>query len=545
MLGYLDEEISSSPNEWFDRVHPDDQLQLKTKLDEHLKNHTPHFECEYRMLHRDGNYRYMLTRGVAIWNTGGFAQRMAGSQTDITERKRIEEQLRHGALHDALTGLGNRTLLIDRLAHVNQRKQRMPELLFALLFLDIDRFKLVNDSYGHQVGDQLLIEMAHRLTAHLRSEDRVARMTGPETVVRIAGDEFVVLLEGIRCAQDAEQIADRVIHTLAKPFVIRGNGSSHEITIRVSVGIVIPERTYEQAEDIIRDADIAMYKAKQSGGDARVRFAPEMYDVVVTRMQLEHEMRRAVERHEFVLHYQPIYSVCDDTIIGFEALARWNHPSRGLLAPKDFIGPAEETGLIVPIGYEILRMACTQMKQWQYKYKPATPMIVSVNLSVRQLATLDLVAQVKQILEETGFEPEYLWLELTETILIEQLEIVKEVLVELRRLGIHIEIDDFGVGYSSLSYLQHLPVDGFKIDRSFVSQIQNGGQQIVSTLIELGKNLGLTQIAEGVETEVQKEYLQKLSCGYMQGYLMGKPMGAEWVESFLDERGLAPALPAH
>jgi diguanylate cyclase (GGDEF)-like protein/PAS domain S-box-containing protein len=531
MLGINGGPFSSSPEEWFGRVHPDDCIPLKGKLNEHLHQHTGHFQFEHRVLHRDGQYRWMLARGVAVWNDSGYAQRFAGSLTDIDRQKRTEEQLRYDALHDSLTGLGNRTLLIERVRHVNERKKRKPDLLYAVLFMDLDRFKQVNDTYGHPCGDQILIETSRRLSVNLRSMDTVTRVEGAETLARFAGDEFVVLLEELRSTADAEQIAQRILAVLREPYRIDGK----EITISGSVGIAVPDHPYDLAEDVIRDADIAMYQAKQRGGSTAVRFTQEMYDDTAAHMQLESDLRRAVERKQFVLHYQPIYALQDDRVIGFEALVRWDHPLRGLLAPKDFIDTAEDTGLIVPMGYQVLREACSRMQAWQHEYQLPPDMIMSVNFSARQLAAPDLLARVREILENTGFESRCLWIEITESTFIENLEAVRQALVGLRKMGIRIEIDDFGMGYSSLCYLQSLPVDGFKIDRTFINNISTGGQQIVNTLVELGKNLHLVQVAEGVETPDQRDYLRKLDCKYMQGYLMSRPMAQDRIAAFLEE----------
>lgn len=527
MLG-ISGEISASPSEWFDRVHPEDRLQLQVKLEEHQNKKTSHFEYEHRLRHTDGNYRWMLARGVAVWNASGYAQRMAGSLTDVTRQKKIEEQLRHDALHDALTGLGNRTLLLDRLKHVNERKRRKPEMLFAMLFIDLDRFKQVNDSFGHHIGDQILVEVSRRLEKNLRAMDSIVRTTGPETIARIAGDEFVILLEDIRSQQDVDGITERILKTISEPLYI----GKKQFTIGASIGVVVPEKAYKQPQDIIRDADIAMYRAKQLGGSDYVRFSHELYESTAARMMLEYDLHRAIERREFEVHYQPIYAVSDDSLIGFEALVRWNHPRLGLLYPDAFIGLAEETGMIVPIGYHVLRTSCANMKKWQQE-GIAERMIMSVNLSARQLADPDLVEKITDTLEEYDLHPSLLWLEITESTLIRNLTSVQQVLMDLRRIGIKIEIDDFGMGYSSLSYLQNLPVDGFKIDRTFIKEITDNGQQIVNTLVELGRNLKLVQIAEGVETNMQKEYLQKLACEYMQGYLMARPMSIEVIEPFL------------
>jgi EAL domain-containing protein (putative c-di-GMP-specific phosphodiesterase class I) len=366
--------------------------------------------------------------------------------------------------------------------------------------------------------------------------DTVSRNSNPETLVRIAGDEFVVLLEDIHDVQDAELVAYRVLKILSEPYLFGGK----EMTVSVSIGYVVPESYYDKPENIIRDADIAMYKAKLKGGACIVGFSQDMYNSAVARMQIENEMRLGIDRQEFTTYFQPIFALEDDKLMGFEALVRWNHPHRGVIPAKDFIDIAEETNMIVPIGYEILRQSCRFIKQLQDKYNRAANLFVSVNVSVRQLTSDDLIERVNQILDETGYDPRKLWLEITETTLIENLEDVLGMLTGLRQLGISIEIDDFGVGYSSLSYLQSLPIDGFKIDRSFVNKINGEGEKIVDTLVELGKSLKLMQVAEGVETNKQKDYLRQISCEYMQGYLMAHPMSMERIESYIDKMADQP-----
>lgn len=529
MLGYEEEEITPYPEEWFDRVHPEDLVSLQEQLSSHLSNRTENFQCEYRMLRVDGQYHWMLARGVAVWDPAGFAKRIAGSQADIHERKKLEEQLRHDALHDALTGLGNRTLLIDHLRHVNERKKRKPELIFALFFLDFDRFKQINDTLGHQAGDQLLIEAGKRLDDGVRSSDTISRFTGPETLARIAGDEFVLLLEDFRNLDDVQKVVERMTGLVNAPYRV----AEQEVSLTASIGLVVPEEAYENPEDIIRDADIAMYRAKQLGGGQVIQFNQEMYQGTRARMQLESDLRKAVEHREFEVFYQPIYLLDNNDIAGFEALVRWNHPQRGFLLPGEFIKVADEIGMIVPIGLFVLEEACQRMQSWRKSLKISPELMISVNFSAHQIVAPDLLEAIHRILEKTGFDPQKLWLEVTEDTLLENNQVVLNRLRQLRALGIRIEIDDFGTGYSSLSYLQNLPIDGFKIDRSFIKDIQGGGEKIVKTLIELGHSLGLIEVAEGVETERQMEYLKKMSCQYAQGFLMSRPISAAAIEDLL------------
>ncbi len=534
MLGYSQNEIGGSPDEWFDRVHPDDIIHLRTQLSEHLHSRSEHFECEYRILHRDGQYYWMLVRGVAVWDAAGYAHRIAGSQTDITERKIIENQLRYDALHDGLTGLGNRTLLIDHLIHANERKKRKPDMLYAIFFLDFDKFKKVNDSFGHHAGDQVLIEASHRLENGLRATDTITRFIGTETLVRIAGDEFVLLLEDFDSVEDIYKTADRIVNLLSSPYHI----DDMEVILTASLGLVIPQEIFTNPDDLIRNADIAMYRAKQQGGGQIVAFDDNMFEGALTRMQMESDLRQAVDKGEFEVYYQPIYSLGNDHLAGFEALVRWHHPMQGLVMPMEFIPLAEETGLIVPIGYFVLEDACRKMQSWRQKLLIPTELVVSVNLTSRQIFNPALVPNVASILKLTGFDPKRLWLEVSEISLIENNKSNWNNLEELRKMGIRIEIDDFGTGYSSLSYLQHLPVDGFKIDRSFVNDLQGSGKQIIKTLIDLGHNLGLVQVAEGIETENQKAFLKNLSCEYAQGFLMSKPITASAIEEMIKSSNL-------
>jgi diguanylate cyclase (GGDEF)-like protein/PAS domain S-box-containing protein len=574
MLGLDGEPYFSHPEDWFNRIHPDDRIPFQAAITSHLKGQSDQFMQEARMLHADGTYRWMLARGVAAWsNTPStstrpwapvnnaasgsaapgsaapgsagadrlgaedhIAYRMAGSLTDITRQKAIEAQLRHDALHDPLTGLANRTLLLDRLRHVNERMRRRPGLHYALFFLDFDRFKQINDLLGHQSGDALLMEAARRLNAGLRTEDTVSRYAGPETVARIAGDEFVLLLEDLHDPADALCVAERVNMLLEQPMKLAGK----EVRASVSVGIVLPETPYDEPENIIRDADIAMYHAKQKGGATAVIFQPEMYEKTLAHLQLQSELRQGIERGEFDVYYQPIHSLQSDCLMGFEALARWRHPTRGLLPARLFIDAAEETGLIIPIGYSVMRQACQQMRAWQLKFSTAEALSISVNLSTRQASSSDLARRVQDILAETGLEPGSLRLEITESALIQNLPVMQAQLETLRSMGIGVEIDDFGTGYSSFSYLKNLPVDGFKIDRSFISDLDTNGQQIIKSLVTLGHDLGITQVAEGVETKEQRDTLRALDCDYVQGYLISYPVDADAVERHLRNNDSAP-----
>lgn len=522
MLGWEEHEIEHHPDEWFSRIHPDDFEAVKALLVNHLEGIAPDFESEYRMLHRDGRYRWVLCRGLAVYANNGKVSRIAGSLTDITSRKQTEKQLLHDALHDALTDLPNRALLMDRLERSLERHKRNPSHLFAVLFLDLDRFKIVNDSLGHVVGNRLLIEIAQRLQACIRAED---------TVARLGGDEFVILLEAIDCPSDATRAAERIQQELTQPFNLNG----YEIFVTVSIGIALTLKDYEQAEEILRDADAAMYRAKALGKSRYELFDSSMHSQAMTVLQLETDLRYAVERQEFELHYQPIVKLKNNQLSGFEALIRWRHPQRGLVPPGEFIPIAEETGLVNPIGWWVLQEACQQMQSWQEQFSLQSALTISVNLSGKQLAQPDAVTQIQQILQATRVNPAILKLEITESSIMENAGSTIKRLQQLKSLGIQLSIDDFGTGYSSLSYLYRFPIDTLKIDRSFVNKmdIELEKLELVRTIATLAWNLNMDVVAEGVENKKQLAYLKSLGCEYAQGYFFSKPVNQEAAQQLI------------
>jgi diguanylate cyclase (GGDEF)-like protein/PAS domain S-box-containing protein len=441
---------------------------------------------------------------------------------DISRRKQMEEKLLHDAFHDALTGLPNRALFMDHVRLAVERARRpQKRYLFAVLFLDLDRFKVINDSLGHTIGDQLLIATAARIQKCLRHLD---------TVARFGGDEFAVLLDGIEDANDTIRVAQRLLREITTPINVDG----HEVFTSVSIGIALSSTGYERPEDVVRDADTAMYRAKAAGKSRYEIFDIAMHSRAVALQRLETDLRRAVEREEFVIHYQPIMSLSDDSIQGFEALVRWRHPERGLVTPSEFIPVAEETGLIIPLGRWVLREACRQMRRLQASSAAPSPLSLSVNLSGKQFMQPDLVGQVKQMLCETGFDPRSLHLEITESSVIENTETVTEMLIQLRALGIRLSMDDFGTGYSSLSYLHRFPIHTLKIDRSFVSG-GDGENEIVRTIIMLARNMGMDVVAEGIETEEQLAYLKGLKCEYGQGFLFSRPLDLDTACKLLEK----------
>lgn len=522
ILGYENHEIGNNLSEWYKRVHPEDLNQVMQDLHDHLNGLTPHFENEHRELHNDGEYRWLLTRGLAVLDENGIAYRMAGSQTDITQRKRVEKQLHYDAFHDALTGLSNRALFVDRLKLAIERAKRRKDNTYAVLFMDLDRFKQANDTYGHSTGDKLLIAVAHRFEDRIRATD---------TFARFGGDEFAFLLVDGDSLNDATQIARRLLKELNAPF----NINEHDIYISASIGIVTSHSGYERTEEVLRDADVAMYKAKDNGGSCYVIFESSMRDRALNLIQMESQLRKAIENQEFLLHYQPIVDLETCRVTGFEALVRWLHPVKGLVYPSDFISIAEETGIIIPIGNWVLREACQQLLIWQTQFPIETPLTMSVNLSSKQFSQYNLVEIINSILAETKLKANFLRLEITESVLLKTNETALRILTELTTLGILVQIDDFGTGYSSLSYLHQLPIDAIKIDRSFVNRIDSNGNnsEIVKTILTLAKDLGIYTIAEGVETLNQLKTLQELKCEFAQGNLFYRPQNHEAITALI------------
>lgn len=445
-------------------------------------------------------------------------------QAEIQQRKRVQEQLMYMALHDSLTGLPNRVLLMEKLEDALQETLKNDDYRFAVLFIDCDRFKVVNDSLGHLTGDRLLSLISDRLELCLRPVD---------TLFRLGGDEFTILLNPIDGIENAIETAETIQQQLTAPFHVDG----HEVFIGASIGIVLGTSQYTQPEHLLRDADAAMYCAKDLGKGRYRVFDSGMHDRAVNFLQLETNLRRALERGEFKVNYQPIVDLQKGGIVGFEALLRWHHPERGQISPAEFIPAAEETGLIVPIGEWVLRQSCTYLRQWQCQYVHAKNLTVSVNISVKQFAQIDLLNRIDDILKDSQLDGRFLKLEITESTIVGNYEVAKTILEQLKTRKIQLSIDDFGTGYSSLSHLHRLPVDILKIDRSFVDPIDedNDEREIVQAIVTLAHSLNMKVIAEGVETAVHVEQLRNLGCEYGQGYYFSKPLTAQVATALLGE----------
>ncbi len=452
-------------------------------------------------------------------------------EREIAVRRMAEEQLRYAAFHDQLTGLCNRDLLLDRLNRCTDRAQRHKDYEFAVLFLDIDRFKEVNDSLGHTVGDKLLIEIAKRLESTLRSTDTLSR-TECNTIARIGGDEFVILIDGIKAPDDAAVVAERLQEILSEPFML----NEHEVFITASIGIATSELAYESSENLLRDADVAMYQAKDAGRARHEVFNAQMHDQAMKRLELANDFRRAIENFDFQVYYQPIISLQTMRVCGFEALSRWNHPVRGIVSPLEFIAHAEETGHIVKLGQWVLEQACRQLKQWHDELSLDPSFSMNVNMSKRQLDDPDLVENVKRVIKETGIDGECLKLEVTESVIMTNPDHLANILGQLKLLGVEIHMDDFGTGYSSLSQLHRLPIDLLKIDREFMVTMSDNEDylSIVQTIIILAHHIGMRVTVEGVEDADQIQPLIDFGCDYAQGFYFSKPVDAETAKKLIN-----------
>lgn len=514
ILGYSEEELLATTFQSL--THPEDVDEASRHLAQLLTTRAPSVAIEKRYTHKLGHTVWTLLNASIIRDAKNHSLRFIFQIQDITDKKRAEEKLAHDAFHDAITDLPNRALFLDRLSLAMARIERNPSQIFAVLFLDVDRFKVINDSLGHLFGDQLLVAIARRLKGILRPGD---------TVARLGGDEFTILIEDINASIEAVALAERIQKELKAPF----NIGDREIFISSSIGIAPGDAAYQKPEEILRDADTAMHQAKSAGRARYALFDKGMHARAVSLLQLETDMRRGVERGEFFAVYQPIVSLQTGMLTGFEALVRWRHPERGLISPADFIPLAEETGHINSIGQIVFDAVCSEMRQWQAESQKRIPISVSINLSGKQFTQDGLTDQIMRALERAGIEPRQIKLEITESVVMENIEAAIEMLEQLHARGIQLSIDDFGTGYSSLSYLHRLPIDTLKIDRSFIDRMEGSSEnaEIVRTIIALGRNLRMSITAEGIETVDQLNQLRALDCDSGQGYLFSKPLEAE------------------
>jgi diguanylate cyclase (GGDEF)-like protein/PAS domain S-box-containing protein len=527
MLGYREDEIGNSPSEWLNRVHAED----RAKLDRFLSTGGGAKDCfdsELRMTHRDGAYRWMLCRGALVRHSDGKVIRMAGSLTDITE----------GKVGDPLTGLPNRLLFSDRLERAMQRFRRSKHRKFAVMFIDLDNFKLVNDSLGHAAGDRLLTTIAKRLSSCLRGTDTIAAGNG-STLARHGGDEFTILLEDIERPDDVAVVADRILASVSRPIQL----DAQELVPTVSIGWAIARPDSERLEDILREADTAMYHAKSSGRNCWRCFEPAMLERAKFRLELEQSLRHGLANQEFIVHYQPIVKLEGGKVVGYEALVRWRHPKRGLLAPAEFLSTADDIGVIVPLSWWITEQACQQASAWA-KLHPQIQTFVSINCPLKQICQPGFLERFKRIIEQTGASPSQICVEVPETALMDRPEKVRPIVAVLREHGVRVGIDDFGTGYSSLSLLNQVQLDILKIDRSFIGTLMGSheNREIVRAILSLGRSLRLTTIAEGVESSAQRELLTRLGCDLAQGYLWSPPVPSARATQFL---AALPSAPVH
>jgi diguanylate cyclase (GGDEF)-like protein/PAS domain S-box-containing protein len=520
----LPPDTEASPAVWFDRVAAEDRIALEEAFEAHLSGRTPHIEHEFRIRNGADQLVWVMCRGVAVRGPAGEATRVAGSLTDIGDRKLAEARLKHELLHDTLTGLPNRTLFLDRLDHTLGQQRREPGRTFAVLFLDLDGFKAVNDSLGHAAGDELLVQVGRRLRMFVRPGDSVARL---------GGDEFAVLAAQTADLADATRLADRIHSVLSLKFVI----GQKEVYTGASIGIALSAGTYERPGDLLRDADMAMYRTKSTRTGSSTVFQRVMHDSALNRLELEIDLRSALRREELIVYYQPIVALDGMRLVGFEALLRWNHPVRGIIGPDVFIPLAEKCGLIAPVSWWVTYEACRQTAEWRRSDPRCADLSVSINVSSRLFFEPDFAARTSAILDKTGLAPGALHLEITENALLDHESSTVGELRRLRETGVKFHLDDFGTGYSSLSYLNRFEYDTIKIDRSFVATSAGARSgRIIDAIISLARTLGMDVIAEGVETSEQVRKLLDLNCNLAQGFLFSRPVPADAAAAFLDGR---------
>ena len=521
IYGYPISNFFEDPEFWLKVIHIEDRDRIEIANRSIMTTGT--VSEEYRILRPDQEVRWVSDRRYLVYDRDGKVIRIDGIVRDITDHKRAQDQLVHDALHDSLTGLPNRNLFMDRVEQALKYGNRHSQYMFAVMFIDLDRFKMVNDMHGHMIGDQFLQAISKLLGSCLRSVG--------DTVARLGGDEFTILIDDIQEVSEALIIADRILSKLLHPI----NLPTQTIFASASIGIVISNRDYVNSTDLLRDADIAMYRAKSLGKGRYILFDKEMYEQNLRAIQLDSDLHYALEREEFELYYQPIMSLASDKLAGFEALIRWHHPERGLVPPCEFIPIAEETGLIIGIGDWVINQACKQLSIWQSQFIEAKSLKMSINLTCQQIREKNLLEKLDRVLATTGIDGSTIRLEITESSMMDQGEETIAKLEQLRARNIQLSIDDFGQGYSSLSYLHRFPVNTLKIDRTFVEQMSLGGQnfEIIRTIIILAHALDMNVVAEGVETHEQMSMLKQLGCEYAQGYFFSRPIIAAAAEQMI------------
>ncbi len=522
MLGYQDHEIENVPEEWMRRIHPDDLETVLQELSCFFDKEVQTFNFEYRLKHKDGHDVWVQIQGRSVFDENDIPVRTIGSHSDITSRKNEEEKLQHDVFHDALTGLPNRMLLLNRLQRAIHVSERDKDYRYAVLFLDLDNFKDINDTLGHDAGDRVLIECAHRLQSCARKADIVARL---------GGDEFVILLENFDNSNDPIIVAKRISDELVKPLQILQT----KISLTASIGITYNGPLYTTADALLKDADIAMYQAKDTGRARYQIFDPQMEQEVKGRIERERDLVQAIKNNNFRLVFQPIVSLETGEIFSMEALVRWHHPQRGIIPAVDFISIAEESGHILELSNWVLTEACKQIKNWDQSFPQAKKLSISVNISGKQIENPDFCNFLIHTLQETKLEAKRLHLEITENTIVEDVEQALHVLTEISALGVELHLDNFGTGLSSIAYLHHFPITGLKIDKSFIARLidQDKEQALVGGIIHLANLLGLDVVAEGIERSDQLSLLKELHCGQGQGFYAAKPMSKEDMELFL------------
>lgn len=522
IYGYPISKFFEDPEFWLKVIHEDDRERIEVANRGIMMTGT--VREEYRILRPDREVRWVSDRRYLVYDRDGKVIRIDGIVRDITNHRRAQDQLVHDALHDALTGLPNRNLFMDRVEQAIKYGNRHSKYMFAVMFIDLDRFKMVNDMYGHLIGDQFLQAISKLLESCLRSVG--------DTVARLGGDEFTILIDDIQEVHEALMIADRILTKFTHPI----NLTTQTIFASASIGLVVSNRDYVNGNDLLRDADIAMYRAKSLGKGRYILFDKEMYEQNLKVSQLDSDLHYALERQEFELYYQPIVSLQSNKLAGFEALIRWHHPERGLVSPNEFIPIAEETGLIIAIGDWVLHQACQQMRTWRSKFPEAKSLKMSINLTCQQIREKNLLEKLDRVLAVSGLDGSTIRLEITESSMMDQGEETIAKLEQLRARNIQLSIDDFGQGYSSLSYLHRFPVNTLKIDRTFVELMNEGGQnlEIIRTIIILAHALEMNVVAEGVETNEQAVILKQLGCEYGQGYFFSRPIIAAAAEKLIE-----------